>query len=880
MINDYKEIYQFSSVNIIKTISIGDFMNNKRFKKSLIGIIVSSSILLPSYANANIFEVIGDGLVDVFEDPVEWAEGSAGWVKKTGETVINETENIGKITINQSGQFIDEAGNLLTNNEAISFLEGAFEISVETGLAVLKSPAEKTEKFKTALLTGDWSDLAESIEHDAIQIGAFAGAAANEIESGLEDFQNEVGGAFEDAGKLVLDSEALRQFGKGLEAIRGVLTECLGSPQAVEGCYDQFVGLIVEFYKKARYFIAKVTELKDYAKGAMYDEIISKIDEIERKSIKYFIPTLAENEYMLDVNSSGSPFTENNSVHKYFEQYGSIQAIRNSLIPTNYNYHTDPITACARVAIPVVCDDYENLEVHSINRFNYGESGISDSEQMQRKQMFNALNLKAFGSTYQNSSNYSRSNSEKEDITNYLQSELYADINWSSNDQRIPYIVENDLLEGAGGAFISTDTDSIILLNEQLFADDNSLSNGFNSDDVMFAQEVALEEMGHWLNWRRCQYDNNMMGCAKAGETFGDPGLKFSNASFIEYTSGADFISKLADISEGVWSKPAELTLSSGDIAIYEGNPGLADLQDYMARSNSKIRFRMRAQLGASDGIQDVANIGSTGILEVNYTPPKRIKAGDLNDMEKYGYSDANKTLYKGSIGVNFAIENYVGSSIIFSSILVTGIPTPMEYQPSLTPSMKVYGELGIKSSFGVSFPLLKENFNGNGLTNVNGAYRDDNIRLSYSVSPYIFGYQSLFHSLNRLSPVTFQIDQTASVWAGVSTSWPANTATLPISLTMAGLTLHSATLGCATGLVLFNLVGSSLSEAVECGLGAQIVSGAVVNGAGLIMSLFDPNITFKAGEGWVHGIRIKTGVPIGNTSLGLETRFEALYSL
>lgn len=197
---------------------------NNIFKKSLIGMMVSSSIMLPTYANANIFTVISGGL----EDAYEWvADDGVDWVKNTGETVVNETENIGKIAINESGQFINEAGNVITNNEAISFLEDAFEISEKTGLAVLKYPTEKTDKFKTGLLTGDWSDLAESIEYDAIRIGTFAGATAAEIESGMEDFGNDVGGAFESAGKFVIDSEAMKQFGKGLEAIRGTLTECL-----------------------------------------------------------------------------------------------------------------------------------------------------------------------------------------------------------------------------------------------------------------------------------------------------------------------------------------------------------------------------------------------------------------------------------------------------------------------------------------------------------------------------------------------------------------------------------------------------------------------------------------------------------------------------
>lgn len=849
-------------------------MNNKIFKKSVLAVIVSTGIALtPTYANAGIFDAIG-GFI---EDVGEWVVGDAGgWIEDTGETAINEAAKITKIAINETGDFVDEAGNVISDAAATIYLDELFEISTTTGLAILKDPVESTEQFKNAMLKGDWESIVLDLRDEGLKIGAFAGKSASEIESGLEDFGDEVGGAFEEAGEFIVDSEAMKQIGKGLEVIRGALATCLGSAEAVEYCYDQFVGQIIAFYNMMRDFVVKVTDLKGYAKGDMFDQIVGVIEEIERKSVKYFMPVLESNQDKLNFDQTGSPFADNSSVHERFEQYGSIQAIRNSLAATSYSYHNSPATACARVAIPIVCDDYVNLNDHTVNRFNYLESGLSSTESAERQQLFHALNMKAFGVTYRNSSNVSRSDSEKELISDYLQSELYADIDWSNDDQRIPYIVENEMLEGAGGAFISTDTDAIILLNEQLFEDDNSLATGFNEEDVMFAQGVALEEIGHWLNWRRCQYDNAMMGCASAGETFGDPGLKFSNASFIDYTSASDYLAELPNISEGAWSKPAQLTLTSGDIAIYEGNPGLADLQDALAAINSKIRFRMRAQLGVSDGLADLAKVGSTGIIEVNYTPPKRIKAGDLDDMGRYGYSDANQTLYSASIGVNFAIENYVGAPSEFLSFFAIPMPTPIGDMPAITTSMKLYGEVGIKSTLGISFPLLKDTTNYyDGFVNVNNNYLENNIKLSFSVSPYAFGYQSIVKK--KLSSVDLQLDQTASAWLGVTTSWPANTATIPISITMAGISIASSGVGCLKGIALFSSITTSLSQPVQCALGAQIASGTVVSGAGALFSLFDPNITFEPGAGWVHGIRVKAGFPVGNASAGIETRFEAL---
>lgn len=862
------------SMDILKlgkfgTINFGDYMkNNKKIlKRSTLAIMVSVAASLPAtYASASIFDPISGFFEDLGGDLAQ----STGWIEDTGEVIAEETVNVVKISVNETGQFIDDLGNLVDDVSAAIYVDELFEISPVTGMPILKVPSETTEGVKKALLEGDWNTVALGLKDDAVQIGARAGATASEIETGLEDFGEDVGSAFEDAGEFIIDSEAIKQLGKGFEIIRGALTECLGSTEAVEYCYEQFVGQIIEFYNMMRHFVAKVTELKDYATGAMYDEIVGTIEEIEKKSIKYFMPVLTDNQDRLDFDNSGNPFGENSSVHEGFEQYSSIQDIRDSLNSTNYSYHSAPATACARVAIPVVCDDYESLNTDTINRFDFTDSSLSASELSERQQLFHALNIKAFGTTYRSSSNGSRSDSEKTVISDYLQTELFSDIDWNNNDQRIPYIVENEMLEGAGGAFIATDTDAILLLNEQLFADDNSLSQGFNSEDEQLAKAVALEEMGHWLNWRRCQYDSAMMNCAKTGDILGDPGLKFSDAAFIEYTDFADYISQLANVSEGAWSKPFQLSLVGGDVAIYEGNPGLADIQDALATVGSKLRFRMRTQLGVTDKVVSIVEVGSSGIIEVNYTPPKRVKAGDLSDMSKYGYNDADQALYLANIGVNFALENYIGAGSPVS-LPILGLPIPT--------FQKLYFELGLKSTLGISFPLLKTSTSYyDGFTNVNNDYLADNVRLSYSVSPYAFMYESMFNSKFG-TPVTLQLDTTQSIWAGVTTSWPANTATIPISITMAGITIASSGVGCVKGIVALSALGLPLSQSVQCLLGAQVASGTVVTGAGALFSLFNPNITFTPATGYVGGIRAKVSTSAGAVSAGVEVRFEILNS-
>lgn len=124
---------------------------------------------------------------------------------------------------------------------------------------------------------------------------------------------------------------------------------------------------------------------------------------------------------------------------------------------------------------------------------------------------------------------------------------------------------------------------------------------------------------------------------------------------------------------------------------------------------------------------------------------------------------------------------------------------------------------------------------------------------------------------------VGVQLDTTQSVWAGVTTSWPANTATIPISITMAGITIASSGLGCVKGVAIFSSAGIPIAQSVQCALGAQLASGVVVTGAGALFSLFNPNITFVPGTGWVVGIRAKVSASSGQVSAGAEVRFEAL---
>ncbi len=809
-------------------------------------------------------EAIDDG-TDLAEDVSDKARNTANTTSNIARTSVNQaiavSKNLNQLAVNATGELIDNAGNIVNEMDIRNYARSLLKVDPLTGIASIKNPIESSMMFNVALRNGAWKSISDAIKQEAVFIGLNSGASLLQIRNNLENFDNRVQTAFAGSSEFLLDLSAANQLGKGLNLIRGAFSQCVGNTRDIDGCFEEFINQFISFYRYIRHYIAKVTELKSYTKGEKFKEVLDKISAIERKSVKYFLPILESSSDRLDFSRLNHSFAETTSVQTHFEQYSSIDEIRNALATTDYSYHNDPQRACERVSLPIICDAFSDLSEVAINRFNYKAPGLSGSEAAHKKRVFNAIAIKAFGSDYKNSEQGERSLEEQMDVIHYLRTELFNEVNWSqTQDSRIPYIVSNDLLGGAGGAFIATENDAIILLNEELFSDDIGIEEGFGDDDIFHARKVALEELGHWLNWRRCQYSENMNHCASDGDTFGDPGAKFATASFIEYEGFGDYIRQLQEVSEGLWSQPIRLTLANGERAVYEGNPSLTDIQTALAKLDAKVRFRMRTQIGSPSSTMPMGSLGSSGIIEINYTPPKRILADSLVDMEKYGYQDPEQTLYLGNIGIVFALENYVGSS------------TPLLSDSLFLP--KLYGEVGLKSSIGVSIPLLKDKLSSNHLVNLNNQYRDHNIGLSYSVSPYAFSYLSLMAigDTTRLS-----LDLTSAIWWGASTNWPARSNTVPFSIIMAGTTVASTGLGCALGVATFTTLSAPISTESQCALGAQLASGSMLSGVGALGSLMNEDVGFDHSSGWVNGIRVK----LANSTSGLavETRFEALFS-
>lgn len=788
-------------------------------------------------------------------------------VDKAGDYVIDETGKVG-VTIKETGDKINEAGDIIYSTGDVlsqaaidTYVNTKLIIDSTSGLKKISIPIESSTEFTTSLAKGEWQDITSAIKDESILISLGNGASLIDIKRGLEEFDSAIDKGMAGSSKLALNAIEASQLGTGIKFIRNNLSQCIGSNSAVEGCFNDFISQFVKYYKLILQYAEKVNVLKSYAKGDGYEKITNKIKAIQKKSLKYFLPVLENSPDQLTSLNSDNSFAQNNEIHSNFEEYYSISDIRDALEPTEYSYHLNPQKACGRVSIPIVCDDFVRLDNLAINRFNYQKEGLSGSTISHRKQAFQILGNKSFGESFTDTKNGSHSTDDKSEVLDYLQSQLFADVNWSHTlDSRIPYIVKDEVLGGAGGSFIASDNDAIILLNEELFSDDEGLDVGFSNDDVYLGRLVALEEIGHWLNWRRCQFTNNMSHCANEAETVGDPGAKFANAAFINYDDLADFETQVSQLSEGPWSQVAQLTLASGITATYEGNPSLVDIQTALAGIDAKVRFRMRIQMGTPSSAIGNANAGSSGILEVNYTPPKRIKAGVLSssDRRKYGYhDDLNKNLYLGNIGISFAIENFIGG----------GASNP--YLGPLFPN--VYGELGVKSSFGISIPLLKDSVSANNLANVNTNYRDDKMSLSYSVSPYAFAYLGLL-SLGDTFKVS--LDSTSALWVGNTVSWKANT--IPFSIMMAGITIASSGVGCAKGAMIFSTV-ATISNEMKCALGAQVASGLLVTGTGYLATQFNDNLAVEQGVGWVNGIRLK--VANSTTGIAAETRFEALFS-
>jgi len=855
-------------------------MKKNIFAKSLLTVCISGFVFSSIPANAGIFKSVkkagnsvindaGDVIDDAVDETGNLANDAGGSLSSAANTTASTTasqarsisKNIDQVVINGAGDLIDSAGNVINEVDLRNYASSLLSVNPLTGIADIKNPFESSMMFNVALRNGAWKSISDAIKQETIFIGLNSGASLLQIRNQLANFDNQVQTAFAGTSEFILDTAASAQLGQGLQMIRGAFSQCAGSVRNIDDCFEDFINQFIQFYQYIRHYIAKVTELKSYAKGEKYSDLVNRIHAVERKSVKYFLPILENSADKLDFSSVTGSFGESTSVQSGFEQYSSIADIRNSLEATNYSYHNDPQRACSRVSLPIICDSFEDLSNVAINRFNYREDGISGGDAAHKKRSFNAIAVKAFGSGYSDTTSGNSSKQEKMDVIHYLRSELFNEINWSqAQDQRIPYIVKDELLGGAGGAFIATDTDSIILLNEELFSDDTSIEEGFGSDDVFYARKVALEEMGHWLNWRRCQYSDDMNNCASEGDTFGDSGAKFANASLIEYSNFTDFITQLQEVSEGLWSQPTQLTLGNGKVATYEGNPSLVDIQTALANVDAKVRFRMRTQMGTPGSALPIAELGSSGIIEVNYTPPKRIKASSLDDMSKYGYQDPEQTLFLGNISIVFALENYIGAG-----------SKDMLGQAFLLPTL--YGEVGIKSTIGISIPLLKDSIDKNNLANLNNRYRDKNIALSYGVSPYIFNYLRLLTSAGN-SKVS--MDGTSAVWWGMTTSWPAKSNTVPFSVMMATTTLISSGVGCATGYSIMSSIGVPISPALQCAVGAQMASGTIVSGLGAIGRRSNDFVSFTKKSGWVNGIRIKAEDKATKTAV--EVRFEALF--
>jgi len=851
-------------------------IKNILLEKSILVIIMTCLSFSSAQVNASIFKSIkktSNGIVNEAGDVVDDAIDEGGELANDAEKTANNkarktisqanniTRNLNKVVMNSAGDLLDSAGNIINEADLRDYANSLLDIDPLTGIASIKRPFESSMMFNVALRNGAWKSISDAIKQETVFIGLNSGASLLQIRDQLANFDSQVQTAFAGSSEFILDTAASAQLGKGLNLIRGAFAQCAGSVNKIDDCFEDFINQFISFYRYIRHYIAKVTELKSYSKGEKFDALIEKISAIERKSVKYFLPILENSTDNLNFSTASRSFSQSTSVQSGFEAYSSIADIRNSLEVSNYSYHNDPQRACSRVSLPIICDSFEDLNNVAINRFNYKESGISGSEAAHRKRVFNAIAIKSFGSGYTDTKSGNSSTKDKKDVIHYLRSELYKDINWSQiQDQRIPYIVKNELLGGAGGAFIATETDSIILLNEELFTDDTSLDEGFGSDDIFYARKVALEELGHWLNWRRCQFRDDMNNCASEGDTFGDSGAKFATASFIEYVNFTDFVNQLQEVSEGLWSQPTQLTLSSGQTATYEGNPSLTDIQTALDKQDAKIRFRMRTQIGTPSSALNIGDLGSSGIIEINYTPPKRIKASSLDDMNRYDYEDPDRTLFLGKIDIVFALENYIGAS--------TGLLTDALFLP------KLYGEVGLKSSIGISIPLLKERLSSNNLKHLNREYRDTNIGLSYSVSPYVFSYLSL---ISVGTNTKASLDLTSAVWWGISTAWPAKSNTVPFSITMAGITVGSTGIGCIKGTAVLTSMGVPISTQLKCALGAQLASGVLVSGTGALASLSNNNVSFDHSSGWVNGVRVKFSD--STTGLAVETRFEALFS-
>lgn len=513
------------------------------------------------------------------------------------------------------------------------------------------------------------------------------------------------------------------------------------------------------------------------------------------------------------INNKKVSKLEKELAYEPFDSYSSIDDLRANIFEENFSYHNNPSTACARVNLPIVCDNDGSTINQKIENLIYS-SIPNESTKWKYKRVLHAILTHAYGPSYWYQSN-DFSNELRDNLleqySNYLDGSQLIDT-VSGVDPRIPYIVDDSLLSGGMGLIISSDNDYIILLNEKLFAAgydglDLDFTSAIDDQNIDNAKLVYLEELFHLMDKDFCNQNSTTSMCLvtnDAGAMAADAIEQLANSS-----NWDNFLIKMYDNTE-LQSEAGTHTMALIDENIeIESNMNIWSIQTWLKTKKTKIRMRTRTGLSVSNNAT-----ASTVVFDLNvdfpYWVTRNTGLGDYYDVDTV--DDCKDYHCKALvINVNVGIRDEVEVGISTDDYVEA------KYKPEN--AFALSAAAGTSRVHQVKFPFVLK---GGDPTKYSSSVTKD--KMTYEYANGFWGYGAVRTPKPIISNVTFQSNAYAVPWADMSAEWSIRAKNaIGVAQGVGGV---GAVGGCAIG----SMTGMFMSKALEgCVLGSHAAESASV---------------------------------------------------
>lgn len=224
-------------------------------------------------------------------------------------------------------------------------------------------------------------------------------------------------------------------------------------------------------------------------------------------------------------------------------------------------------------------------------------------------------------------------------------------------EQISPHWVASDTLGDRPAAFVYDDDQSVILLNKDLV----SLTDGTANPD--FAK-FYLEELGHSLNWWRCQiFDVEVKYC----EVPGDAGARFRDAVMLSTPStDPGFSAAIASLPAHDQDSTATVLFSGGTTAHLEGWNSYSSLNSHIA-GKGRFSFLLRAGIELSS---EYPGVSDEFDLEMSVGAPSMTRSGNPWVVSPNGQCEVRQLALKSdcnvpTMSIAFSFRDSINYSVL-----------------------------------------------------------------------------------------------------------------------------------------------------------------------------------------------------------------------